>query len=74
MHMDGCHWYTFAYSCACGASLNTTDERSIADDPWSGVWYDESGECDRCRELRDGAEATHSLVVVSRDGTIEVQR
>lgn len=73
MHADGCHWFTFSYRCACGATYNSTDERDIASDPWSGVWMEpvEGDECERCSALMNGATPMHSYAVISRDGTVE---
>lgn len=76
MHADGCHFYTWAYSCACGASATTRTERDIQGDPYSAVWMDEDGipeedRCGRCVELRAGSKPTHSIRIIAKDGTVE---
>ena len=55
-HLDGCHAYSWAYSCLCGASRNTGGERDFrGEDGMSyAMWFEET--CERCRELADGAE------------------
>ena len=52
-HLDGCHSYTSAYACLCGAVRNVGSERDFTEDGmgWA-MWYD--SECARCRELADG--------------------
>jgi hypothetical protein len=68
IHADGCHFFTFAYTCVdCGAGLASITERDFNGDPYSAVWMDpdvwegEDGGCERCAELRDGAEPEHSV-------------
>jgi hypothetical protein len=54
-HLDGCHAYSWAYSCLCGASRSTGAERDFkGEEGMSMVWVEES--CERCQELLDGAE------------------
>ena len=64
-HMDNCHSYTSGYSCGCGATLSTLDERDISEDSYSIIWMmdDEGPACPRCAELIDGAEAKHEKVL-----------
>jgi hypothetical protein len=54
-HLDGCHVYSWHYSCLCGASRSTGVERTFADDDGMSMamWFEES--CERCQELADGA-------------------
>jgi hypothetical protein len=40
MHLDGCHWYTSSYACACGAAATRTNERSPREDLYSIVWME----------------------------------
>ena len=55
VHLDGCHAFSWSYSCPCGASRNTGCERDFKDDDMSyAMWFEES--CERCNELMDGAE------------------
>lgn len=56
MHLDGCHWFQNVGKCDCGASISQYSERDLNDDPYSGLWLDEAEECERCKELRAGAE------------------
>lgn len=65
MHLDGCHFYRSSYTCSCGATIDTYDERDPATDPYSMVWMDNEGreECVRCEELIAGAEAKHEKIV-----------
>lgn len=73
-HMDGCHFYTWVYVCACGASANTTSERDPTADSYSLVWMDDEGRdepCQRCDELRAGAPVRHTVTVIAKDGTVE---
>jgi hypothetical protein len=72
MHVDGCHWFTFSYTCECGATMNSRDERDPEFDPWSVMWY--ADDCGRCNELAKGARGQHAVMVVSRDGSTEVER
>lgn len=74
LHADGCHFWTSAYICNCGARMNTYGERDFEGDPWSAMWMDESaydgedGPCERCAQLRDGAEPTWSMVYLGGQG------
>lgn len=73
MHMDGCHHYSTTYSCECGASAMTRDERDPTYDPYSLIWMDDEGgePCARCDEIRAGAKVSHTVRIVAADGTIE---
>ena len=64
-HLDGCHFYSWSYACACGATASTYSERSIADDPYSMVWMDSEGRepCSRCEELIAGAIPKHEKTI-----------
>jgi len=63
LHLDGCHAYQSAYSCECGATRSTTDERDPKEDPYSMVWMLPE-DCERCQQLWDGMEPTHSDEIV----------
>lgn len=67
MHADGCHFYTTHARCECGVFYRFLGERGIKTDPWSAVWYDESDECRRCVELRDGARPHYEIVIARPD-------
>lgn len=73
MHMDGCHFYQWVYDCACGASASSSTERDPIFDPYSLIWMDpEGGEpCERCEQIRNGSEISHSVKVIAKDGTVE---
>ena len=60
-HIDGCHYYSWAYKCACGATASTYAERDVKADPYSFVWMapDEGNDCPRCAELIAGAKPKH---------------
>ena len=61
-HIDACHSYRSVFTCECGSSVATHDERDVSEDPYSTIWMrDDAGApmCDRCRELLDGAESKH---------------
>lgn len=58
LHLDGCHFFQSGYSCECGATRATSDERDVKDDPYSMLWMLTS--CPRCVELLAGAEPKHS--------------
>lgn len=61
-HMDGCHFYASTYTCKCGATASTYDERDVKSDGWSAVWMDDEGRgepCARCEELMNGAQPEH---------------
>jgi hypothetical protein len=58
-HADYCHFFTWDYLCACGASLTTEDERDFADG-WLGDFPNPDG-CERCRELGNGAARKTSM-------------
>jgi hypothetical protein len=61
MHMDGCHWYSTAARCECGATYTHYGERDLKEDPYSAIWMDGDGRdpdeepCQRCEELMNGA-------------------
>jgi hypothetical protein len=57
-HLDGCHWYSTAAACPCGATLRQGGERDLKEDPFSAVWMDDADDatqCQRCRDLLAGA-------------------
>lgn len=69
LHLDGCHYFSSAYVCRdCGAYLGVMSERDLNGDPWSAMWMDEDawegedGGCERCAQLRDGAEPRQEVV------------
>ena len=66
LHLDGCHFYQSGYSCECGATRVTSDERDLSEDPYSAVWMEGDGEdkCPRCAELRAGAKPKHADEIV----------
>lgn len=69
LHLDGCHFYSSAYACECGATLSVFDERSPKDDPYSTVWMsreDGEEECERCTELLAGAKPKHTQAVTEK--------
>jgi hypothetical protein len=58
MHMDGCHWWSSAGACSCGATIAVRGERNPRSDPYSLVWMDPAGEgcaCLRCEAITRGA-------------------
>jgi hypothetical protein len=60
-HVDYCHFFTWDYLCACGASLTTEDERDFAKG-WLGTGdFPDPENCRRCRELSDGAARKTSI-------------
>ena len=65
MHMDGCHFFANSGQCECGAQVSTMHERDLRNDVWSLEWM--SSDCDRCRQLRNGARPKSS-VIISRRG------
>jgi hypothetical protein len=76
VHMDQCHAYSSTYSCECGASATSYDERDPIADPYSFVWMDEEGRepCVRCTEIKAGAQIVTRLVVVDKDGKEELHK
>lgn len=58
LHLDGCHFHQSQYTCECGATRATSDERDPKIDPYSTVWMLPE-DCARCQELWDGMEAKH---------------
>ena len=68
MHLDGCHFYESFYSCECGAGRHTWHERSVKEDPYSGVWMSDNAEsCKRCDALLGGARRRrHDDEIVER--------
>lgn len=59
MHIDGCHFHSSTYVCECGTRMETFSEREVASDSYSLMWL-LPDECERCKELLDGAEPIHS--------------
>lgn len=64
MHLDGCHFYSTAAHCECGATYEHYGERDPKSDPYSMVWMEptineqgEVEECPRCEDLINGAKA-----------------
>jgi len=53
MHEDGCHYFRNTFACACGAVRHQTGERSDWD---LLLWMREDRPCERCNELKRGAE------------------
>lgn len=54
-HLDGCHSYSWHYTCPCGAARHRGGERDFSGDGMStAMWFEES--CARCQELLEGAE------------------
>lgn len=68
LHLDGCHWYSSAFSCECGAAARAYDERDVGSDPYSAVWMEPVSEerCPRCEELLAGADAVHDFHIEER--------
>lgn len=66
IHLDGCHFYEWRYSCECGAVRRTWAERDIASDSYSAIWMadDQYESCARCAELMAGAKPQHSDEIV----------
>lgn len=65
LHIDGCHHYSSAYACSCGVTCSTLSERSLAADPYSAVWMEDTGDpCTRCDELKAGARPRHQVTIV----------
>jgi hypothetical protein len=65
-HIDGCHWFTTSYACACGATSGRYDERDVSADSYALVWMAPDGPeepCARCAELLAGAEPKHEHFV-----------
>jgi hypothetical protein len=58
LHLDGCHYFTDAGSCDCGATYRSYIERDLKSDPYSAFWMEPTGgeDCQRCDELKDGAK------------------
>lgn len=66
MHRDGCHWYASSYSCECGATAESYDERDIKGNPYSMIWMnpeEREEPCKRCEELLSGAEIEHRVEI-----------
>lgn len=63
MHMDGCHFYTTHAACDCGVIYGYRGERHLKGDPYAGVWMDDGDECERCRELLQGARPIGETVI-----------
>lgn len=40
LHLDGCHFYTTAGACSCGATFTVTNERDPKYDPYSLIWME----------------------------------
>lgn len=62
MHLDGCHSFSSVYACDCGVQASSYGERSVAADPYSGMWMDSPG-CTRCKELLQGARPAHEVQI-----------
>lgn len=67
LHLDGCHFYSSTYLCACGATRYSRAERDVAHDPYAMVWLLET--CDRCAELAGGAKPLYSDEIELPKGT-----
>jgi len=66
-HFDGCHAYSWHYTCLCGASRKVGEERSFTDldGLTAAMWFEES--CLRCQELMAGAEPEEWDEIVEAD-------
>lgn len=74
VHMDMCHSYSSTYSCECGDSISSYDERDPVADPYSNVWMDpevKDEPCVRCKEIQDGAKLVSRTCLARADGTTE---
>ena len=74
-HIDACHYFTWSHVCMCGASMTSTVERDLDEDPFAVVWMDggeyPDGPCLRCRDLLEGAVPQQTIRIVLADGTVE---
>jgi hypothetical protein len=59
-HIDGCHFFQTAFTCACGEVHYDSGERNFhdPDDPYAMVFAVD--DCPRCQELVKGATANAS--------------
>ena len=73
MHADYCHHYGWTYSCKCGAAAVVEHERTPIEDPGSLIWmaHEDGDACERCDELKAGADARSSIIVYDAKGEIE---
>lgn len=71
IHMDTCHSYQSTFSCKCGDTVSTYDERDPVADPYSNVWMEinEDKPCARCKEIQDGAKLVSRTCLARADGT-----
>ena len=69
MHLDGCHYYSSAYTCSCGAGLSMWQERTLKDGGY-GTLMANPEECERCQALVAGARRRPRRAIVTEpDGT-----
>lgn len=64
-HADYCHFFTWDYACACGATLTTEDERDFAGGWLSTGDFPNPDECERCRELLGGADCKTAIQTIT---------